>query len=531
MSISNYLTFLVSPVDPESLVIALRTNNACKIISASDLPDVDREIITHDVWYLIDILKDLEVEIPKNIIEINLIQRFLSGRPEAEAQTKNGLIWDTFNIMRKYYSEPENLVLLRKQFWSNEPGLPKDQISETLFEFSEKLEMHFEEMIKSLSLDEKRAIFDIEMPVMNVFLKAQARGIHVNDSLISENLDELDTSYYKVLSILKDDYNFKGGPFDSSYIHSYIQENGIDSDKYYAGLPVDQIIEYTKDFDERMEALHQLRKLRITKSALLKLSFCSESIAHIIFNTFGTVTGRIMAVEPPIQFIKKKYRGVMIPQKDHDCLYIDYSNYEPSILAFLSNDKNLISAVNSGEFYNFIANSILDGDCSRDVAKILFIQYSYGASINTLKKYIHNKTGKSLDKAELLASKMIEYFAGVEEWKRLIVNNIDNDRTITPDMIMRRFSSKALSSDKTKRQIINHHVQSAGSVHLKKLILLIKEQFPDVDILVPMFDALLIQVPKGGVDYRKKLAELFVTSFEENFKGIKSEVTIADFAE
>lgn len=531
MSISNYLTFLVNPVSPESLVIAVRTNKECKLISASDLSGIDGEIITHDVWYLIDALKDLSVDIPRNIIEINLIQRFLSGRPDAEAQTKNGLVWDTFNILRKYYSESENLISLRKQFWSSEPCLPKDQINDMLFEFSEMLEQYFQEIVRTLSQEEKHAIFDIEMPVLNVFLKAQLKGVRVDDSLISENLDELDTLYYKVLSTLKDDYNFKGGPFDSTYICSYIKENEIDADKYYSGLPVDQIIEYTKDFDERMDALHQLRRLRITKSALLKLSFCDESVAHIIFNSFGTVTGRIMAVEPPIQFIKKKYRGVIIPEEGHDCIYIDYSNYEPSILAFLSKDKNLISAVNSGAFYEFVADAILNGDCTRDVAKILFIQYSYGASVNTLQKYINKKSGKPLDQAGLLACKMIKYFEGVEEWKKSILDKVDHDRTITPDMIMRRFTSNSLKYDRAKRQIVNHHVQSAGSVHLKKLILLIEDKFPETDILIPMFDALLIQVPKRGIDYRKELKELFITSFEDNFEGIKSKVTISDFSE
>ena len=125
---------------------------------------------------------------------------------------------------------------------------------------------------------------------------------------------------------------------------------------------------------------------------------------------------------------------------------------------------------------------------------------------------------------------MIEYFEGVAEWKKSILDKFINDRTITPDMIVRRFSPNSLKY-KTERQIVNHHVQSAGSVHFKKLILLIEDKFPEADILIPMFDALLIQAPKGGLDYRKELKELFVASFEDNFEGIKSEVTISDFSE
>ena len=530
MSTFNYLTFLVSPIDPNTVVIAVRSNSENKIIQASEIKSIDGYIVTHDVWYLSDVLKDLKIEVPDQFIDINLIERFLTGRPEAEAQTKNGLSWDTYNILSKEYSSPSNLMSLRRQFWSNEPSFPEEKVQGYFFEFLEALERHYLKKLKDLSDKEKDAIFNIEMPVMNIFRQAQIKGICVDDEKINEQLDFIDLEYYKVLSQLKDKYNFKGGPFDSAYIHSYIEENGIDTDKYYSGAPVDQVIEYTKDYDERMNLLHELRRLRSSKSALLKLSFCDESKAHIIFNTFGTVTGRIMAVEPPVQFIKKRYRGVVAPEDGYDCLYIDYANYEPSILAFLSKDKKLIEAVNGGMFYNFISENILNGSCTRDVAKILFIQYSYGASINTLAKYIQKKSDVNDPESELLAKNLAGYFCGVNTWKESVIKNaLTTSEAVTSDSMVRRFTPNSIKKKRSERQIVNHHVQSSGSVHLKKLTLLLQNKYPEVDILIPMFDALLLQVPKNGNDYRRDLEELFVSSFEENFGGVKAEITISNF--
>jgi len=500
------------------------------MIPVSEVSKLKGTVVTHDVWYLIDVLKELDLDIPNKFIDINLLERFLAGQPESEAQTKNGLCWDTYNILYTRYSNAENLKLLRRQFWSNEATFPDNKVQPYFFEFLEAMDEYYTDRLGSMSVEEKSTVFDVEMPVMNVFSQMQSRGISVDDEIIAQNLDVLDSEYYKILSILKDKYAFKGGPFDSSYIHEYVKKNNIDVDQYYSGGTVDQIIEYTKDYDDRMSFLHELRRLRSTKNALLKLSFCDRSIASIIFNTFGTVTGRIMAVEPPVQFIKKGYRGVIIPADGYDCLYIDYSNYEPSILAFLSQDEKLMNAVNDGGFYEFIAEDILSGYCCRDVAKTLFIQYSYGASIKTLSKYLHKKAHVDVMNSEILAKKMVDYFVGVNIWKESVIQKaLVGNKAVTSDFIIRKFTNKSIKKDKAKRQIVNHHVQSAGSVHLKKLILLLNDKYPEVDILIPMFDALLLQVPRAEGDCRQKLEGLFISSFEESFNGVKAEVTISNF--
>jgi DNA polymerase I-like protein with 3'-5' exonuclease and polymerase domains len=530
MSTYNYLTYLANPVDAGSLSIAVRIENENKIVSPDKLIYLKGDIVTHDSWYLIDTLKDLKCEIPNSIIDINLLERFLAGIPEYEAQTKNGLSWDTYNILLQEYADSKNLKAVRRHFWSNEKSLKEEVINEFLFEFLEALERYYLKKLEFLSIEEKAAIFEIEMPVLNVFLQAQTKGVSVDNELITRNLDAIDTEYYKVLSVLKDKYAFKGGPFDTAYIHSYIEENGIDTDRHYIGSPVDQIIEYTKDYDDRMQALHELRRSRSTKNALLKLSFCDDSKAHIIFNTFGTVTGRITAVEPPVQYIKKEYRGVIIPSPGYECLYVDYSNYEPSILAFLSEDKKLVDAVNGGKFYDFIAEKVLDSKCNREVAKILFIQYSYGASVNTLSRYINNKTGVDLLDSEKLAKGLVDYFDGVNTWKKSVIKKamVDN-KVITSDLIVRNFKTNAIVKDKAKRQIVNHYVQSTGSVHLKKLILQLANTYPEVDVLIPMFDAILLQAPQGDKNYRDLISDIFISSFKESFPGIQSGVTISNF--
>ncbi len=531
MSTFNYVTYLVNPLEPKDLILAVRSKSESKFIEMSGLKDLEEPIVTHDIWYLVESLRDAGVEIPNRFIDINLVQRFLAGRPAAEAQMKHGVLWDTYNILSKSHANEKNLKVLRRQFWSHDPVLSEEDTTLIFFEFLEALEMYFESTLKELSPEEKGALFDIEIPVHNVFLRCQSEGIFLDEELLEKNLEDIDKAYYRILSRLKDLHEFKGGPFDTAYIYEYMQKKGISVDKPYSGASIDQIIKYAKDVDERIELLHELRQLRSSKSALLKLSFSEKSMANIIFDTFGTVTGRIMAKEPHVQFVKKEYRGVFVPRDDYECIYLDYSNYEPCILAFLSQDTKLIEAVNSGDFYKFIASELLDDRCSRDVAKILFIQYSYGASIVTLSNYLSIKSGLEHDIAISLAKKIVNYFTEVNDWKeKVVAEALEASQVVTSDFIVRKFSSKQLLKEKSHRQIVNHHVQSTGSVHIKWLILRLQDRYPEVGILIPMFDALYIQVPKNEVDYNVSIRDLFISSFQESFPGVNVDVTISNFS-
>ena len=101
------------------------------------------------------------------------------------------------------------------------------------------------------------------------------------------------------------------------------------------------------------------------------------------FKAAGAWTGRMSSSEPNIQQLDKKsgVRRLLNPGDGRIFVAADYSQVEPRVMAALSGDEAASRALNSDDVYLMIADEV---GCTRAEAKVMFLGWGYGRSVNTL---------------------------------------------------------------------------------------------------------------------------------------------------
>lgn len=131
---------------------------------------------------------------------------------------------------------------------------------------------------------------------------------------------------------------------------------------------------------------------------------------------------------------------------------------------------------------------VFGNDLKRKKAKILFLSYTYGMSLDNILGSVQ-EAGGDLKKAR-------EYFSGFsvfESWKETVWKEFfDNGRVATVCANYLNRSSKDDSSDKEKRTSVNHVVQGTATYIFKRALLELSKM-DGVQILIPMHDAVLYQ--------------------------------------
>jgi DNA polymerase-1 len=132
----------------------------------------------------------------------------------------------------------------------------------------------------------------------------------------------------------------------------------------------------------------------------------------------GAETGRTASSDPNMQNIPsrdtKEYRKCFIARPGNVLIIADYSAQEPSILAYVSQDKKLISIINSGKdiYLETQKLSRLFQDLNRDKMKTVVLGTDYGMTEYGLAREL----GCSLDEAKSILREYFHIFSGVASW-------------------------------------------------------------------------------------------------------------------
>jgi len=162
-------------------------------------------------------------------------------------------------------------------------------------------------------------------------------------------------------------------------------------------------------------------------------------LIHANWNITGASTGRMSCTKPPLQTVPRKdfpiYREFFIPQ--HDILLApDVSQQEPRILGYLSQDKNLLAALSSGESVHvYVARMIYDDPTI--VKDGTDIRYAVGKAINLAIGYglsavgLAEQTGLSEDEAQKIIDKYFLRFPNVKYYMQKYRNMAYRDHYVT----------------------------------------------------------------------------------------------------
>lgn len=244
----------------------------------------------------------------------------------------------------------------------------------------------------------------------------------------------------------------------------------------------------------------------------------------------GTVTGRILVADPHLQNLRRKFRVVVEAEDGLKLVYLDYSQFEPGIAAQLSRDDLLIADYNNGDVYKKLSISVFGDEGRRNVAKRAFISFLYGMSEKNIGKLLLTDDNPGAGVDDKVAAFFSRY-AGLRnfrsECQQVLVSN---GRIGT---LLGNYRHRGRNGDlnaKERRWAANQRVQGTASLILKEAMLSLVDRFGENSILLPIHDAVLLQLSRDRFDNEVAEArETMIKAFQTRCADISAYASLANF--
>ena len=378
---------------------------------------------------------------------------------------------------------------------------------------------------------EYQRYFEIEAPVSNVLKIIKRAGLRVNDGQLHQLLNENSKEIARYKTQLRLEYSVLN-PNDLGQLGDVLARDSL-----LAHLVNE--VDKSRGFDAMLKAYQAvsplaklLRSYRLANRArrtLLGLGAVSGRV-HIDFNVFGTVTGRIIAKNPALQNLPSHYRKIVIPDEGKILLYPDFRQCEPGVLANDAEDAELISDYNRMDLYSALSRSLFGSLNKRDLAKLLFLFFCYGMNRQRLSRICADIGGIELAQASDMLDSFFDKYKGLEKWRQSLRQLIRNERRVGTKMGAFRSFTSSVGLGQALRGAQSQRVQGNAALILKKIILDIHREHPDIEILLPMHDALLVQVPMAKKDECIRiLTEVFRCGYRAICPAIDPKVSFDEF--
>jgi hypothetical protein len=485
--------------------------------------------ITINLW---DYLSNLDkpYNLFNTLFDLNSARRLLEGKPKDSYQ-KNNEPWTGIKILGRSFDD--------NKLFGKIKSIEESKYS-TFEEWEEKLPANWEiDLIKSFKKEYNNIVFElkkhslydnfinVEMRLLVGFIKASDRGIKLNEEKLAARCLELDRKYYQSVRELEIGYNYIVSDFRSvtfESIKEYVQDyDEADFSKKY----IWDSIELHRNVNSFLDHLYIENYTKRDLSELLRMTTGISDRCKLQYDIIGTVSGRISITRPGIQYLKRTSRDIFVPHEGNQFIYADYSQFEPGILAYLSEDLNLRKAYIGGDLYSNLASAIGAG-CTRDIAKKMFLSYIYGMNINNIKKNIIKIFGESAGGS---IESFLNEFPKVLKWKKSVVEKSFMDKMVTGLTGYIRFFSEEDHKREIARWAPNHVIQSTASGIFKNALVKYLNTTSGGRILVPMHDAILIEIESEQYEKEKKnIYACMVESFETICPGIKCKVHFDNFS-
>ena len=343
---------------------------------------------------------------------------------------------------------------------------------------------------------------NIEIKINKIIHETSFDGIKIDKNILDSKCLDLHKEIYK----LKNEFQFSYNIFQPENFET--QGNYLKNCNYRILQSVERTVSLLRKADVVCEKFNNLNRLIIDLKTLMLLKSRLGGIDFVnpYFAGFGTITSRIIIKEPSLQNLRKTNRNIIIPNTGKELFYIDYSQFEASILAHYSGDRTLLDLLNTKDIYSDIVEKIFKkegNDENRKEAKILFYRYLYGDTFENNLKF-----KKQVD----------NYFYGFKELSKFKVNlrnkSIENGYVSTENGNYRK-----LDIDNDNIWILSHYIQSKASYIFKKAIIETFDKVKKARLLIPLHDGALYEIDIiEGENIKTKIINIYLKIFKEECK-------------
>ncbi|MDR3617194.1 MAG: DNA polymerase [Candidatus Obscuribacterales bacterium] len=441
----------------------------------------------HDTSLLIDEFVVAKQTFPPNIADASHLAMTICSNEDKKTTTARS------NVARLLQSiEGTNHAAIDQYlsaFWGHmELRSSQQKLNEIVQAFLNCFKLNIIKLIEDLAHQPAvNRFFSIEQPAFAVVANISVEGVLYDSRMINGIRRNVEKNLYTRIKTLSDTTNIPlclPNEYDKTKILKQYGDEAVHVEQ------VDRQIELLAATEPVLGTLADVISLRREQQIFKKIP-ASGSRLHPIVEIFGTTTGRIIFKDPELQNISKVNRRIISAPPGHQFIYVDYDQFEAGILGSLSGCADLIDLYNSRDIYEFIADSVFSDISSRNFAKVLFLSYSYGMSVTSLKK-LANKHQLG---AGVRLEKFFKRFKRIMEWKEELYSEVlSTSRISTAQACTKYFKiSDGDLSPKQRRTIVSHKVQGTGSLIFKEALVMIHSEIrPHAKIVLPMHDAFLV---------------------------------------
>jgi DNA polymerase-1 len=373
---------------------------------------------------------------------------------------------------------------------------------------------------------------NLELPLLSVLARMEARGIGVDRDFLSRFGRELESDMQR----LEQEIYAEAG--ETFLIQSPQQLGRILFDKlkltpqkktkgktaYSTDMEVLQSLSEEAPIAAKVISYRSLGKLKATYvDALLKLINPDTGRVHTTFVQSAAATGRLSSRDPNLQNIPirgemgAQLRQAFVADPGHIFLSADYSQMELRLLAHFSEDAVLLRAFQEGmDIHRQTAAAVFNihpelvSPDMRRQAKVINFGIIYGMSAFGL--------AKQLGVGNRLSQEFIQrYFARHPQVKAYLDNTLEEARQrgwVTTLLGRRRHfpqinSSNRLVRQEAERSAVNTPLQGSAADMIKKAMLEVEEALSQAGLsaqmLLQIHDELLLELPEKELDATAKV--------------------------
>jgi DNA polymerase-1 len=535
MSEINYLCYIPNlfNLDEQPRLYLYSQSKGVAKISPSVLLHSSNTVVSYEIEKLFNYFIPKNNDFNNNFIDLSHAYRLIEGKPYKGRRGQEP--WSIWAILKKEYGELPFLKDLLSFIYARSGCSKVKKIDELAEIFLKYLEKTWADLQKKLKEKNEWVRYErIEKPVNNIFLRQQLIGIQINAKNLNRKLNDIDAYLTNSAKMLRLYWNILD-PNDNISIRMALKKAGysiLSRTTDYSSY--ESLLELYSKSGDLPKYLRMYRNNYRDKNILLRLGAISSNRVFPEYKTSGTVTGRILVESPNIQNIKSTNRVIFKAANNKVFLYPDYSQFEPGIMADDSKDDVLINDFNSGDLYLSLSEKLFGNTRDREYAKIIFLSFCYGMKIDRMIRLATDTSGKPMREIEKSIKSFFGKYKKLSAWQTNLMSELKNNGRIGTRLGCYRYRTRPIGSplnNEEKRWVISQRIQGTAALILKRVILRINKECSRVDILLPMHDALLLQVPKSDVKRNEAtIRQIFIDEFMAECPAIKPRVTFDDFA-
>ena len=341
---------------------------------------------------------------------------------------------------------------------------------------------------------------------MGYCAQVEANGIHIDHKLFKD----FRANFEKIKKLEIEEINKLCNVFDGDTFNQKKFEEFLKKEQLYKRWPKTPTGKPKTD-DRTFYRFQHIPKIFALKNSLFIINsqklkgyqLGEDNRSRSRLNMFGQLTGRTNVSTATNPFGAPRMMRTMIhPDEDSAYGYFDFKAQEPNVMAALSQDKNMLAAVDSPDPYLYVAKFVKavpeyatkkSHPVERERYKVSYLAIAYDQTPYGLSA----KLGVSLAKATFIHSNILNAFKDYKFWIKGVKVNAGRR-----GFFETKYGWKYHLNDESKvnpKRLSNYPIQANGGEVLRMAMIDVMEGGFDKNLSMIIHDALLLHIPRKNL--------------------------------